>query len=70
MNEIKRHPLNLTFRKRGSANFAKKHSERKIGYKSCSMFPLILGIYYSRAFELDNHFNKDLIEAFKALKCF
>ena len=49
----------------------KEHSERKVGYKSCSTFPLNLGIYYSCAFWAYNkHLNKDLIEAFKALKRF
>ena len=49
----------------------KEHSVRKVGNKSCSTFPLNLGIYYSRAFWACNqHFYKDLIEAFKALKCF
>ena len=73
MNEIRRHPLYLTFRKRGSAKFCeiKEHSVRKVGNKSCSTFPLNLGIYYSRAFWACNkHFYKDLVEAFKALKRF
>ena len=49
----------------------KEHSVRKLSNKSCSTFPLNLGIYYSRAFWACNkHFNKDLFEAFKALKCF
>ena len=49
----------------------KEHSVRKVDNKSCSTFPLNLGIYCSRAFWTCNkHFNKDLIEAFKALKCF
>ena len=47
----------------------KRTFERKVGYKSCSTFPLNLGIYYSRAFWACNkHFNKDLIEAFKCFK--
>ena len=42
-----------------------------MGNKTCSTFPLNLGIYYSRAFWACNkHFYKELIEAFKALKCF
>ena len=49
----------------------KEHSVRKVGNRSCSTFPLNLGIYYSRAFWACNkHFNKDLTEAFKVLKCF
>ena len=61
------------FSQKGFRQFCeiKEHSERKVGYKSCSTFLLNLGIYYSRAFWACNrHFNKDLIEAFKALKCF
>ena len=49
----------------------KEHSVWKLGNKSCSTFPLNLGIYYSRAFWACNkHFNKDFIEAFNALKWF
>ena len=49
----------------------KEHWVRKVGNKSCSTFPLNLGIYYSRIFcACNKHFNKDLIEAFKALKYF
>ena len=61
------------FAQKGFRQFCeiKEHSVRKVGNKSCSTFPLNLGIYYSRAFwACDKHFYKDLIEAFKALKCF
>ena len=47
----------------------KEHSVRKVSNNSCSTFPLNLGIYYSRTFWACNkHFNKELIEALKALK--
>ena len=48
MNEIRRHPLHRTFRNRAFRQFCeiKELSNSKLGYKSCSTFPLILGIYY------------------------
>ena len=61
------------FSQKGFRQFCetKERSGQKLGNKSGSTFPLNLGIYYSRAFWACNkHFNKDLIEAFKALKCF
>ena len=40
------------FSQKGFRQFCeiKEISEQKVGYKSCSAFPLNLGIYYSRAF--------------------
>ena len=61
------------FSQKGFRQFCeiKEHSVWKVGNKSCITFPLNLGIYYSRAFWACNkHFYNDLIEAFKALKCF
>ena len=61
------------FSQKGFRQFCeiKEHPVQKLGNKSCSTLLLNLGIYFTRAFWACNkHFNKDLIEAFKALKCF
>ena len=61
------------FSQKGFRQFCeiKEHSVRKVDNKSCSTFPLNLGIYYLRSFwACIKHFYKDLIEAFKALNCF
>ena len=41
------------FSQKGFRQFCeiKEHSERKVGYKSCSTFPLNLGIYYWHAMQ-------------------